>query len=302
MMERAQCPICGQPAEVIFSRPYQLPKLQTLIAGSPLAGSLSDKPYEVRYCSATDLYFQTWVMEEKELAGWYSPPVGDDFFMEEIGKQKLHWFGHMVTEILVFRQLCPEKVPVVLDFGCNWGKWASAALALGCEVFGVDVNQAAAGFCARRGVKIVSQEQLSQLRFDFINVDQVIEHLSEPLSVVRQLAGCLKPDGYIKLSTPGNPRLPGILRASQRSGDDAVLNARTLDSLLPLEHVNLFSRRSLVRLGELLDLQEHRQPLMKWLGAGQLWNIPRQFNMNLVVPFKRRRGHGTYIWLRRSTR
>lgn len=299
MIQRINCPTCERPAEVIFSRPYEWPALRAMIACAPRAEALDGKRFEVRHCSACDLCYQSWVMEDSELAHWYSAPVGEDSFLEKIGRQRLHWLAHSMGEILVIRQVCHENRPTVLDFGCNWGKWASAALALGCDVYGLDVNRAATAFCARRGIKIVSREELNPLRFDFINVDQVMEHLSDPLSVARQLAGCLKPGGLIKLSTPGNPRLPKLLAASQREDNDRVLNQRTLDALCPLEHVNLFSYRALLTLGMKIGLRPYRQPFFKWLGAGQMWNLPRQLNMNVIVPFKRKFGRGTYLWLQR---
>src|SRR5881397_1093291 len=110
MRARVECPICARATEVIFSRPYQLPELQSIVARAGLGGLVADKPYEVRYCAATDLYFQTWVMDDSELASWYSPPGNDESFKAEIGRQKLHWFAHQTEEILVLRQLCAAAV------------------------------------------------------------------------------------------------------------------------------------------------------------------------------------------------
>jgi SAM-dependent methyltransferase len=146
---------------------------------------------------------------------------------------------------------------------------------------------------------MITFEEMGQLRFDFINVDQVLEHLSDPLHVARRLAECLKPSALIKFSTPNNPELPRLLRAAQSSGDDTVLDAKTLDSLLPLEHVNLFNDRSLKVLAQEAGLRPFRLPFFKWMGAGQLWNVPRQFNRNLIVPWKRWRGNTTYQWFQK---
>lgn len=299
MIRRLACPVSGAPAEVIFSRPYALPEMRAYTERCALTAQLADKPFEVRHCAASGLYFQTWVMDDSELAGLYSPPVDEKFFVEQIGKQKLHWFAHMTEEILVMRQMVPTHVPVVLDFGCNWGKWASMALAHGCEVYGVDVNRDAAAFCAARGIKMISHNELGGTRFDFINVDQVMEHLTDPLGVARSLAAALKPGGFMKLGTPDNSRLPRLLRAAQASGSNAVLDPKTIDSLCPLEHVNLFNHVSLRSLGECAGLREVRLPFFKWMGAGQLWNLPRQFNRNLTTPWKRWRMKGPYVWLQR---
>lgn len=299
MIQRLHCPITGRPAEVIFSRSYQHRVLRQIADRAGLAEAVADKPYEIRFCPESALYFQTWVMSADELGRWYSPPADPSFFLAEIGKQKLHWFAHQTEEILVLRQLCPAPVPVVLDFGCNWGKWASMALAHGCQVFGVDVNRAASEFCAGRGIRMISFEEMPGFQFDFINVDQVLEHLSEPLMVARHLSACAKAGGFIKFSTPNNPELPRQLKAVQEKNDDSVLDPRTLDSLLPLEHVNLFNDGSLKLLARKAGLRPFRLPFFKWLGAGQLWNVPRQLNRNLIVPFKRWRGNTTYQWFQK---
>jgi hypothetical protein len=173
------------------------------------------------------------------------------------------------------------------------------ALAHGCDVYAVEVNPTAADFCRRRGIKIVTRDELKDLRFDFINVDQVMEHLTDPLGVARLLAGLLQPWGMMKWSTPNNPELPRLLRAAQASGDESVLNPKTIDSLAPLEHVNLFSNESLKFLGRQVGLEPVRLPFWKWMGAGQIWNLPRQLNRNLIVPLKRFRMKGTYLWFKR---
>jgi SAM-dependent methyltransferase len=301
MIQRLHCPITGHPAEVIFSRSDQHPVLRQIADRAGLGQTVANKDYEIRYCADSDLHFQTWVMSDEELSNWYSPPADTSFFMAEIARQKLYWFAHQTEEILVLRQLRPTKLPVVLDFGCNWGKWASMALAHGCDVYGLDVNRDASRFCASRGIKMISFDEMRGLRFDFINVDQVLEHLSEPLTVARSLGACLKPGGFIKFSTPNNPNLPRKLRAAQINGTDSVLDAQTLDSLLPLEHVNLFNDGSLKRVAKEAGLRPFRLPFFKWLGAGQLWNIPRQLNRNLVVPIKRWRGNTTYQWFQKPT-
>lgn len=301
MIQRTTCPISGDPSEVIFSRPYALPEMRAYTDRCRLTDKLAQTPYEIRFCPTSGLHFQTWVMDESELAELYSPPADEKSFMEQIGKYKLHWFVHMTEEILVMRQMIDEPTPVVLDFGCNWGKWASMALAHGCDTYGLDVNRDAAAFCAARGIKMLASDQLGVNRFDFINVDQVMEHLSEPLGIIRLLASALKPGGFLKLSTPDNTELPRQLRDAQSSNSRAVLEAKTINSLHPLEHVNLFSNTSLRLLGEAAGLYTMPLPFFKWLGAGQLWNVPRQFNRNLFTPWKRWRTKGTYLWFVKPT-
>src|SRR6266545_904270 len=99
MRERLNCPVCEQSAKVLFSRPYSLPEFRPFRFADGLIAALAGKNYEIRHCSDCDFCFQTWVMEENELAKWYSPAIGPEFFQRENARQKLHWFAHLIEEI-----------------------------------------------------------------------------------------------------------------------------------------------------------------------------------------------------------
>jgi 2-polyprenyl-3-methyl-5-hydroxy-6-metoxy-1,4-benzoquinol methylase len=294
MLKRTKCPISNLEATPIFERSYAS-TIKELIPTN-LYEPLSDKVYQIQYCKESGLYFQTWILEDSELHHLYHTASTDHFFNKEIANQKLHSFAHQTEEILVFRQLCLEKIPKVLDFGCSWGKWGSMALAHGCEVYGFDVDATAIEFCSKRGIKMLSLEEIKKMKFDFINCDQVLEHVANPLELTRSLAGALKNQGFLKISTPQDYHLPSLLIKMEKTQDNNYLDGKTLDALYPLIHVNLFSRKCLENLANRVNLKPVKLPLMKWLGAGQLWNIPRQLNRNLRTPFKRWLGKDTYLW------
>ena len=301
MIRRERCPICQTVGASIFRWPFASPELARVGSHSPLLkAAVADKAFEVRHCARCELTFQTWVPGAEELPHIYTTSYGEAEILEEIARQKLHWFAHMTEEILVMRQMLKTARPVVLDYGCNWGKWSSMALAHGCEVYAVEVNPKAAAFCAARGIRIVSREALPGMHFDYINVDQVMEHLSDPIETALELAAHLAPGGYMKWSVPQAPRLTQTLREAQQRRDGAVLDARVLDALEPLIHVNLFAGGALRKLGQAAGLKAIRLPFFKWMGAGQLWNVARQFNRNLVVPRKRWLMQGNYLWFVRG--
>lgn len=302
MNARRACPICLEEGQVIFSRPFRDPALRSMVERLPGTLRTSDHSYEIRRCSSCELHYQTWVLDASEAAAWYAAAPQNDDFWAEIGKQKLHWFAHMTEEILILRQLIAASPPHVLDFGCNWGKWASVALAHGCRVDAVEINPKAASFCAQRGITILPLTALNPSQYDFINVDQVAEHLSDPREVITQLAQSLKPGGFLKLSTPENRALPSRLANDQNVDATPLLNPIDLDPLAPLEHVNLFTHRSLKRLAATAGLQPFRIPVLLSLGAGQLWNLPRQLNRNLITPFKRWTSRRTYQWFSKPRR
>jgi 2-polyprenyl-3-methyl-5-hydroxy-6-metoxy-1,4-benzoquinol methylase len=257
------------------------------------------KPFEVRQCVACDFVFQTFCPDDKEVAELYRLHLDETAIDREIVKQKLHWFSHVAEEVLVMRQLLPTPRPRVLDFGCNWGKWASMAQAFGCIVDAVEINPVTSKFCRSRGIRVIAPEEIEPHSYDFINVDQVMEHLTEPLRLAKQLAAGLAPRGLMKWSTPHDEKLVRRLKAAALNRDEEVLHAQKIGALLPLYHTNLFSNKSLTELAHHAGLRGVSLPFFMSLAAGQLWNMPRQIGRNLTVPWKRWRKKGTYLWFTR---
>jgi hypothetical protein len=301
MITREYCPICDGSAHPIFSQSYSSVHLKPFLA--PLSensrAAYLDVPFEVRWCEACDFAFQTISPDDTDVADLYRLHADEGQIETQISEQKLYSFAHVTEEILVMRQMIANPRPRVLDFGPNWGKWGSMALAFGCEVDAVEVNPITAGFCTRRGINVIRVDDIRPAHYDFINVDQVMEHLSEPVALASRLAGALTNNGMMKWSTPRNSNLRNQLLGAARHSDFTILSPENIDALYPLIHVNLFSNTGLLALGCRVGLECVPLPFFKWLGAGQLWNVPRQIGRNLTVPWKRWRRKGTYLWFKR---
>lgn len=298
LLARRACPICGQEAPAVLSMPYDAPRFEELLNRSPALALVKDRVYELRECRVCDLLFQTWTIvgEDAQLIYTTDRPADNPAPPE---RQPLHALAHCAEEVLVLRQVFAARTPRVLDYGCGWGKFASMALAFGCEVYGFEINTGFAQRCAARGIAMLAAEEIGEHRFDFINIDQVLEHVAEPRQTVQMLADSLAPGGIIKISVPGSPHLRKIIARSQGDATQ-VIRKECIKPLFPLIHVNLFSPRALRALGFSVGLSLFRPPFWAWLGAGQMWNLPRQLNRNLVVPFKRHFLRGTYLWLQKT--
>jgi SAM-dependent methyltransferase len=207
--------------------------------------------------------------------------------------------AHLAEDAIHIRLLMPEGRPKVLDFGMNRGDWAAMSGAFGCEIWGTDIDAAAAVAAKERGVRFVGFDELAPAAFDFINADQVFEHLTDPVTVLSKLERSLRPGGWLKLSTPGDRRMEAKLARARAGGYDEAEWRREFDSLAPLMHVNLFERRSLVALGMEVGLEPYRLPLRIAYAAMVLFHTSRQWNRNLVNPWKRWRGKGTWQYFRK---
>jgi 2-polyprenyl-3-methyl-5-hydroxy-6-metoxy-1,4-benzoquinol methylase len=91
----------------------------------------------------------------------------------------------------------------VLDYGCGDADSTSLLVALGIEVHGVEPDPVARGVAAARGVRAVeSLDLLKGLRFDRVVLRHVLEHLPDPIDILRTLCDYLKPNGKVLILVP----------------------------------------------------------------------------------------------------
>jgi 2-polyprenyl-3-methyl-5-hydroxy-6-metoxy-1,4-benzoquinol methylase len=138
----------------------------------------------------------------------------------------------------------------VLDVGCANGYLAKVLVDRGCEVSGVEFDQAAAEE-ARPLLKDLVVGDLEQLdlvaelgpdRFDVIVFGDVLEHLRDPLPVLRQARPLLAPGGYVVISIPNVAH--GAVRLTLLQGK---FDYRPL-GLLDNTHIRFFTRQNLKAL------------------------------------------------------
>ncbi|MBI5598272.1 MAG: class I SAM-dependent methyltransferase [Deltaproteobacteria bacterium] len=101
----------------------------------------------------------------------------------------------------------PARVRV-LDIGCGFGETLGYFKARGCEAWGVEADRNIIRVAEKYGLNVrpgVFDPTLFEKDFfDYAVMDQVIEHVSEPVHTLKGVAGVLKPGGRAVLSLP-NP-------------------------------------------------------------------------------------------------
>lgn len=96
----------------------------------------------------------------------------------------------------------------VLDVGCGDGRYLGILkqVAPDWELHGIDFGDEAIGRCRQLGISVTKgmyeDTDFGQNRFNLINLNQVIEHVPDPASVVEKIYGELKPDGILNIETP----------------------------------------------------------------------------------------------------
>src|SRR5439155_15817049 len=110
--------------------------------------------------------------------------------------------------------------------------------------YGVELDPRAAAHARAYGVKTRTRADLVADSFDFVNTEQVLEHLADPLETLADLRVGLRPDGLLKVSVPEGR---GIEQRLRKPDWTAAKGSRSsLNAVAPLEHLNCFDRGSLV--------------------------------------------------------
>jgi O-antigen biosynthesis protein len=98
----------------------------------------------------------------------------------------------------------------VLEVGCATGYFTKALVDLGCKVVGLELDPEAAKLAESFAERVVVGdadtrdiwEDIDDETFDVITFGDVLEHLKDPLSVLRVAKRKLKPTGFIVTSLP----------------------------------------------------------------------------------------------------
>ncbi len=132
-----------------------------------------------------------------------TPGVGyDDYAAQE--QEYLPTFAEDVERISQF----VAQGGKVLDVGCGYGWFVSAALQRGYDAHGLDVSQRAVEIGNARHPgrfhcgSIDEVPALRDQRFDVIFLSHLIEHITEPLGFLKSLAAHLTERGILVMVTP----------------------------------------------------------------------------------------------------
>jgi SAM-dependent methyltransferase len=145
----------------------------------------------------------------------------------------------------IFEALVPRSAKV-LDVGCGRGRCSRALSRAGYRVVGIDISERAVSE-ARAAVPdaefyvrdLASPLPFPDASFGAAFMTDVIEHVFDPLTVIREVSRILSPGGHFLISTPYHGLVKNVLIALFRFD-------RHFDPQGP--HIRFFSRGSLTRL------------------------------------------------------
>lgn len=261
-LHRPVCELCGSEEKmVLFSKKFTDPNvwdfLERYYEGRVEKDDLIDGEYEVVKCFKCGFVWQAYILinelMDKLYNFWISP-------QQSLAKKKyaeisfFNGYAREAASIVSFFSTRAFEIDV-LDFGMGWGYWCQTAKAFGYNVSGFEISKDRIEFARKNGIDVIRDfSEITNRRFDFINAEQVFEHVPDPLQTLKMLVRSLKNGGVVRISVPNGK---GVEQELAKSKPKVFKNAIT-----PLEHINCFTHQTLIEFGKRANLELMRQPFL----------------------------------------
>jgi 2-polyprenyl-3-methyl-5-hydroxy-6-metoxy-1,4-benzoquinol methylase len=255
------CPLCGSQGDILFmnltDRLYKSPGKWNLRKCKNQSCSLlwlDPRPnldevwkvynnyYTHSDSSASLLYrFSRWIEE-----GYYSWAYGYKLNVSVLQKLAGALIYILPTEKAEYdfniMELDKKETGKILDVGCGNGFFISILKNRGWDVEGLETDLKAVEFCKSQGLNAkhgdLHTQNYPDNTFDAVALAHVIEHVYDPVNLVKEIYRILKPGGQIILATPNskswmfNEKFNSNWFSLHSPGHVQIFNRKNLCSLL----------------------------------------------------------------------
>ena len=163
--------------------------------------------------------------------------------LERTAKPVLEPSAAMVQKMTVLRSMLGRRLgrPSLLDYGSGSGRWARAAIQAGFEVTAFEPSVERSHSDDATFALVNDLALLRGQRFSAIQLEQVLEHVPDPLAVLVDLRAYCEPDVLMRVT------VPNILRSPEGRAIWELwpFDGKTPHTLAPFEHLHGFTPSSL---------------------------------------------------------
>ena len=213
-------------------------------------------------CLDCGLVYQRQIPDDfltgKLYSQWIDPAKSFDIDVNLKGLENSIDYAQEILMLLAYFEAQPGDLKF-LDFGMGWGGWARMAKAFGCDSYGVELSQEKADYAGAHCIKLLTYGKIRNYRFDVINLREVLEHVPNPLEILSYLKGSLKNGGLIRITLPNGSDIKRKLKVLDWSAPKGSRNS--LNPVSPLEHINCFEHKTLIKLAALAGLEPVKIPI-----------------------------------------
>jgi len=308
-IRRELCPACrSKDHSTLYSCSYSDPSLREYLQsfyapqGKIQFEYLCGATYVLEECDDCGLVFQREIPNDflmtKLYEEWIDPGIALEKHVETTSLDHYSGYAREIMMLIAYFKTVPSEMRL-LDFGMGWGRWCMMANAFGCDSCGTELSETRIEYAKSHGVKVLKWEEVTGHRFDVINLEQVLEHIPEPLETLRYLRGALKRQGLAKVSVPDGGDIKERLKICDWTAPKG--SKKSLNAVSPLEHINCFNRRAITRMADIAGFEIVEIPFSIQCAYSTNWRLLKPALKNILRPLYRSVLHrGTYVFLRQK--
>lgn len=262
ILERPSCLICNSHSfKSIFKRSFNEDIIKNYMieqySGNADIGFLQDVDFEILKCTECDFAFQSRILTDEKLNELYDQwidPVGArewHFNNGGGGDVRVNYYKNLLQYAKSYLKKDFEKIKF-LDCGAGFGDSFLASEQLGIDSYAIEYSAERIQFLKEQGVHVIDNDD--KTLFDFIIVDQILEHTTYPGEFLDNIYSKLNDNGLVYLAVPNCHSLEKKLK-----NVDDILDAKELHTKLfnasvgAFQHINFFNNSTLETL-----IKKHR--------------------------------------------
>lgn len=187
----------------------------------------------------------------------------------------------------------------VLDIGCGYGETLAFMESKGCDVYGIDADRNIEAVAKKFGFKmqvgIFDASLYEPNFFDYVTMNQVIEHVPNLNQTFSMISAILKPGGFCIMSTPnaggwgakvfGRRWINWHIPYHQQFLSKASLNILAEKNGFELESVSTITRSEWIvyQVLHLLNYPPHGEPSAFWAPYNQKRTLVKKILQKIIV-------------------
>ncbi len=202
--------------------------------------------FRLKACGGCGLVYQVEIPTERFAERLYNVWIDPHkcFEVHERRKSINYYEGRVIKAISIVKLFKADTCDLrVLDYSMGWAQFAIICKSLGLNISGTEYTEEKRAYARRFGIDVADEHDLLEGSFDWVNADQVLEHVPEPRALFDRLCGWVRPGGILSLSVPYGDDI--LQRVATLRWEAEKTSPYSLMPVQPLEHINCFRRQIL---------------------------------------------------------
>ena len=238
LVKRKKCPLCDSVYKLVCSHRADSNILEKYFLNKYNCKINMINDYEIAKCNNCYFLFQVHIPDNNSIKILYETIINYKMSLRKRLRASNGYFKLLYEDLirlmLIFNKYLRPNEIKVLDFGLGWSNWAKLAQSSGYKVFGCEISEKRKKYSEKYGIKCRDLDDFPNEYFNYINTDEVLEHVENPNDLISKLKLKLCYGGVIKIFVP-NCNLFFLLKSKKK----------IYKELAPLEHINGFTKKSL---------------------------------------------------------